>query len=204
MTGIIPLVRRGGGLLVIVAVLAGCPGSPAGAAPQSPVSKFVLRVANASMEVARRPGAGKSDGFRSLLERHGDVGPVARFVLGPYARKLPKDRRAEYYRLVVNFIAGVFTYHAREFAGASIEVRGETERTGDFVIVDTLVTYSDARPSRQLRWRIAARNGRYKIADVSVAGFWLTLQLRSEFVGFLRKNNGSFDALFAALRRSGR
>jgi ABC-type transporter MlaC component len=66
------------------------------------------------------------------------------------------------------------------------------------------VSYGDGRPSRQLRWRVSARNGRYKVSDVSVAGFWLTLQLRSEFVSFLRKNNGNFEALFAALRRSSR
>lgn len=203
MTGIVPMTRRHG-TFVVLAVLAALAAGPANAASQSPVSNFVTQVANASMEVANRPGGGKSEGFRSLLRRHGDVGPVALFALGPYAGKLPSQRRSEYYRLVVDFIAGVFTYHAREFAGASIDVRGETARTGNFIVVDTMITYADGRPSRQLRWRIAARNGRYKIADVSVAGFWLTLQLRSEFVSFLREHDGNFEALFAALKRSAR
>lgn len=170
----------------------------------SPAGKFVSRIANATMDISRRPGDRKSAGFRQLLARHGDVGPVALFALGPYAKRLPPNRRSEYYKLVVNFIAGVFTSYAGEFQGAEVVVGGETERTGNFIVIDTRVRYGDGRSPRQLRWRVSDRNGRYKVADVSVSGFWLTLQLRSEFVSFLRKNNGNFDALFAALKRSAR
>lgn len=205
MHGIMTRARFSGVCVLIAAVLTLGLAIDANAdAKLSPAGKFVSRIANASMDIARRSADRKSAGFRELLARHGDVGPVALFALGPYAKSLPSGRRSEYYKLVVDFTATVFSSYSKEFEGAVVDVRGETERTGNFIVIDTRVSYGDGRPSRQLRWRVSARNGRYKVSDVSVAGFWLTLQLRSEFVSFLRKNNGNFEALFAALRRSSR
>lgn len=203
MTWITTLARRSSLCVLIVAILTIGLATTAGADTKTtPATKFVSRIANSAMGIANRSGDRKSAGFRELLARHGDVGPVAQFALGPYAKTLPPKRRSEFYKLVVGFIAKIFTTYSKEFEGAEVEVGGETERTGNFIVIDTRVSYGDGRPTRHLRWRVSARNGRYKISDVSVAGFWLTLQLRSEFVSFLRKNDGNLDALFAALRRS--
>ena len=199
------LARRSGlCVLIVAAMVAGSATAADADSKLSPAGKFVSRIASSAMDISRRSADRKSAGFRELLARHGDVGPVALFALGPYAKSLPPGRRSEYYKLVVDFTAKVFTSYSNEFQGAEVDVSGETERAGNFVVIDTRVSYGDGRPSRQLRWRVSARNGRYKVSDVSVAGFWLTLQLRSEFVSFMRKNNGNFDALFAALRRSSR
>lgn len=204
MLGTSAFVHRAVLCLTFIALISPVLADDADAAKLTPAGKFVARVANQTLKIAHGPDSDRSDGFRRLLERYGDIGPVAQFALGPYAKSLPKSRRTEYYRLVTRFTAGVFNFYSKEFKGARVEVSGETERRGNFTVIDTRVTYPDGRPSRQLRWRVAARNGRYKVSDVSVAGFWLTLQLRSEFVSFLRKNKGSFDALFVALRRSAR
>src|SRR5690606_24047783 len=83
---------RSSSLVVIWALLAFLPVTGAKAdAVQSPAGKFVSRIANATMDISRRSGDGKSAGFRQLLARHGDVGPVGLFALGPYAKRLPPN-----------------------------------------------------------------------------------------------------------------
>jgi phospholipid transport system substrate-binding protein len=156
-------------------------------------------VARVGAGVLKAANAGSVGSFRSLLRQNADIASIALFSLGPYRKNLPSGRRQEYYRLVEQYISGVFAAHSAKLRGQALTVNGSRE-AADSVIVNSSFQASDGRKV-PVTWRLIKRGGGYKVFDVNVEGIWLATTQKTNFISVLKKNNGSFDALITYLRR---
>lgn len=158
---------------------------------------YVKSVAEGVLAAARTRSVGR---FRTLLKANADIPAIALFSLGSYRKNLQPDQRAEYFRLVEGFIAGVFADNASKLAGQSIVTNG-SQNTGDSVLVKSQVKFGGGG-TMPVTWRLTKRGG-YKIFDVNVDGIWLASTQKTNFTSVLKKNKGDINALLAYLKRSG-
>ncbi len=157
---------------------------------------FVERVGQSVIKAAN---SGSVSSFRALLRQNADIPTIALFSLGPYRKNLPAGSRSEYYRLVENYISGVFTAHSRELKGEDLKVTG-SRQVSDSVIVTSAFKAADGR-NVPVTWRLVKQGGGYKVFDVNVQGIWLATTQKTNFISVLKQNNGDFNALLAYLRR---
>lgn len=162
----------------------------------SPAEKYVERVGNGVLAAAR---AGSVSSFRSIMQRNAAISTIAIYSLGPYRKKLPAGRKKEFYRLVTNHIAGVFSKHSKKLAGRSIKAVSSRGK-GRSVIVKSKLQYSSGKSSN-LTWRLIKRGGGFKIFDINVQGIWLAGTQKTDFISVLRRNNGDINALFSYLKK---
>lgn len=179
----------------LAATLLAASGLASGANAASAAEAYVAKVGNSVLAAARANSVSK---FRSLLKANADIPAIALFSLGAYRKSLTKNVQAEYFRLVEDYIANVFTSHASALAGNSLDVMG-SQSTGDSVLVKSKVNYPDGK-TVPVTWRIVKRGGGYKIFDVNVDGIWLATTQKTNFVTVLKKNKGDINALLAYLR----
>ncbi len=187
--------RRGflQGIMAVAAASLLLQGSPGNAA--TPAESYVSKVANSVIAAAN---SGSSAQFRSVLRQHADIPSIALFSLGQYRKNLGASQRQEYFRLVEQYISGVFATHAGKLKGQKLVVTGSRE-VKDSVVVDSRLT--SASGSQPVTWRLTKRGGGYRIFDVNVQGIWLASTQKTNFTSVLQKNNGDVDALLAYLRQ---
>ncbi len=189
--------------IALMALLATSLTSIAGIGPAEALSgpeKYVTRIADDVMSLARsstRGGALKSR-FTNLLSRHSDIRTIARFSLGKYRKKLPAARRSEYYKLVLDYVAGLFVYYIDDFSGTALAIKSSSVR-GKWVTINSEIRYSGARPTPVV-WRVRSSGSRHRVADVNIRGIWMSIRMRDQFVQLLNRSGGDMDALFAYLR----
>ena len=168
----------------------------------SPAESLASKAGNQAIRAAWAGGSkqAKTAAFLRLIKRYSNIRSVARNSLGPYRRKLPRNRAAEYDRLVAQFTARVFANYASSFAGREIEVVRSRPRGKRFVVVDSRIVYNGGRRASPVKWLVY--NGKRKrVADVNIQGVWLSAFIRQKFISILRKSKGDFDPLFAFLRQ---
>ena len=171
--------------------------APAGGAMATTAAEaYVERIGRG---VIRAANAGSVSSFRALLRQNADIPTIALFSLGPYRRKLPASRRSEYYRLVEDYISGVFAAHSHELKGEDLKVTG-SRQVSDSVIVTSAFKSSNGR-NVPVVWRLVKHGGGFKVFDVNVQGIWLATTQKTNFISVLKQHNGDFNALLAYLRK---
>ncbi len=138
--------------------------------------------------------------FLKLLTSSADIRAVARFALGKYRRRMPKKLMNEYYRLVLDYIAGLFVWYRKDLAAREIRVQGTSTR-GQWATVKTALIFDDGA-SRPVLWRIHVGGARYRVGDLNIRGIWLSLRMRDKFVSILNESGGDFGALMRYLREN--
>ncbi len=138
--------------------------------------------------------------FLDLLTRNANIRAVARFALGKYRRRIPKSLMPEYYRLVLDYIAGMFVYYRRDLAAEDIRALKSRKR-GSWTTVETVLVFPGGKESKAL-WRIYTGGGPLRVGDLNIKGIWLSLRMRDKFVSILNKSKGDFSALMQYLREN--
>ena len=136
--------------------------------------------------------------FVSLLNRHSDVRSIALFSLGQYQKQLPAKLKGEYFKLVLEYTAGLFVFYIKDFAGAHMDVKS-SKPSGKATIVDSSIKFPGGSSS-PVKWRVVKAGGGLRVSDVNVRGVWLTLQMRQQFTTVLKNNKGDFDKLLQYLK----
>jgi phospholipid transport system substrate-binding protein len=95
----------------------------------------------------------------------------------------------------------VYQSYLGKYSGQTLKVTGSNANAVDDVIVTTTLIDPSDRSRRPLEvdFRVRSDTGRPVIVDFSVAGIWLALEERDQFVAFLGQNNGNIPALIAHL-----
>ena len=163
--------------------------------------ELVTRIATQVMRLARSGPANTrmQKRFAALLGRYVNMTAVARFALGRYRRKLPASQRARYYRLVKEYIAGLFVYYSKDFRGNGLQIRS-TRKSGKYYIIDSRIKLASS--TSPVKWRVYASGGKYRVTDVNIRGIWLSIRLREKFTQLLKRNRGDFAALFRFLEKT--
>ncbi len=185
-------------LLLGGSALAGAPRLALAMAPE----RYVEGLAGKVMALARssRGKVALKRAFLALLTRNANMKAIARFALGKYLRRMPRSMQAEYYRLVLDYIAGLFVYYRKDLAGRSVKI-GKVVRRGKWITVESQLIFPGGRKA-PVKWRIRASGGSYKVGDVNIQGIWLSLRMRDQFVSILNRNKGDFSALLKYLREN--
>ncbi len=138
--------------------------------------------------------------FLKLLTRNANIKAVARFALGKYRRRMPKALWPEYYKLVLDYIAGLFVYYRKDLAARDIRAIKSHAR-GKWTTVESELIFPGDGKSKVL-WRVYTGGGPLRVGDVNIKGIWLSLRMRDKFVSILNKSKGDFDALMRYLREN--
>ena len=192
-----PLNRRELGGLLLAAML----GMPAPALANTPAEDYVTGIAENVMALANtgQKGPALRARFAALMNRYINLKSIADFALGPYSKKLPAAKRAEFYDLVSNYAAALFVYYVDDFRGTELEIVSTTKQ-GRFTVIQSVIKGKGGR--EQVRWRLSSSGGGYRVSDVNLKGVWLTISMKDRFSKVLKSSKGDFGPLFAELKEA--
>jgi phospholipid transport system substrate-binding protein len=128
-----------------------------------------------------------------------DMHRIATFTLGQYgANASPADRDA-FAAAFQSYAIAVYQSYLGKYAGQTLEVTGSSEHApGDSIVKTMLVDPNGGQPL-EVDFRVRSDTGKPVIVDFSVAGIWLALEERDQFVAFLGQNGGNIAMLISHL-----
>ena len=137
--------------------------------------------------------------FASFLLGLTDVKRVALFMLGRYAADAPQADLDAYLSAYQDYVTAMYQSYFALYSGQSLHVTSSRERApGDFVVATNMV--GSGNTALQIDFRVRTDGAKPLLLDVGVAGVWLALAQRDEFLSVLAQNNGDIKALTAHLR----
>ncbi|HSS13694.1 MAG TPA: ABC transporter substrate-binding protein [Rhizomicrobium sp.] len=143
--------------------------------------------------------AARNERFASFLLGLTDVKRVALFMLGRYAASAPPGDLDAYVAAYQDYVMAMYQNYFSLYSGQSLRVTSSRERApGDFVVTTNMVGQGSA--PMEIDFRIRTDGAKPLLLDVGVAGVWLALAQRDEFLAVLAQNNGDIKALTAHLR----
>lgn len=193
-----PLNRRQLAGLAVAALIAGAAPAHATAAAE----EYVNSIADEVMTLANtgEQGPALRSKFAALMNRTINLKGIADYALGPYGKKLPADRKDEFYDLVSNYAAGLFVYYVDDFRGTELEIKS-TARQGKFTVIHSAIMLKGGG-REQVRWRLTPAGNGFKVNDINLKGVWLTISMKDRFGKVLKGSKGDFEPLFTELRET--
>ena len=165
---------------------------PSSATAQACVaSSFINNAGNAFLGAARRQSA---SAFSGVASRYTDLHGIAMFALGPHRKLVGKAREAEYISLTRGFIGRFMARNSSQFAGSGLSI---IDCAG---VKNALTVNTKLSNGKRIVFKLYKTRRGFLVRDVNVSSVWLAQQLRSTFVGVIRRNNGNINALFIYLR----
>lgn len=196
-------VNRRAMLALIAALAAATALTPASVwAARSPAEAYVTEIAEQVIRLANngQKGPALRAQFAALMNRYINLRSIANYALGPYQKKLPDNRRNEFYDLVSNYAAALFVYYLDDFRGSGLEIRSTTKQ-GKFTVIQSAILLKGGG-REQVRWRLSEAGSGFRINDVNIKGVWLTISMKDRFTKVLNRSKGDFEPLFAELREA--
>jgi phospholipid transport system substrate-binding protein len=169
-------------------------------AEPGPAESYVRAIAGEVMSLANTGQEGSSlrGKFAALMNRYINLKAIANYALGTYQSKLPADRKTEFYDLVSNYAAGLFSFYVTDFRGTELEIVSTTKQ-GKFTLIKSAIKLKGGG-REQVRWRLVASGDGFRLSDVNLKGVWLTISMKDRFTKVLTKSKGNFEPLFEELR----
>jgi len=172
--------------------------SHARAAGEDAARDYVVKVANELLVVVNGGGANTNE-FRQLFRSHAAIKTMSDFCLGRYRKNMSQQQLGEYTALVEDFIVSLFRKHADSFKGKALSIYSVKARTPSDVTVSARVHLNSGEIT-PIKFRVIKEGGTYKIHDINVAGIWLVVQMRNQFVDIMQQSKGDGAALISYLK----
>ena len=144
----------------------------------------------------------RRDQFEQFLLGLTDMKRIADFTLGQYRRTSPPGDVQAFEAAFQNYAVTIYQSYFSKYAGQTLKVTGSTERSPtDFIVATQLIDPNDhsSQPPLEVDFRVRTDTGKPVVIDVSVAGIWLSIEERDQFVAFLGQNNGNVRLLIGHL-----
>jgi phospholipid transport system substrate-binding protein len=152
---------------------------------------------NANFTISQR-----DDQFKVFLLGLTDMKRVALCTLGPYASKATVQDGDAFAKAFQEYALDVYRSYFSKYAGQTLTITGSSAHgADDFVVATILVDPTDRGGSAPLQvdFRVKTDGARPILVDLSVAGIWVALEERDQFVAFLDHNNGDIPLLISHL-----
>jgi phospholipid transport system substrate-binding protein len=191
-------------LVATALLLAAAPLAAGSAAAATPAETFVAENIQKGLAILNNPQlstAQRRAQFEHLLLGLTDMHRIAVFTLGQYRRTAsPADVEA-FAAAFQNYAVAVYQSYFARYAGQTLKVTGSQERApGDYIVSSQLIDpNTSGQPPLEVNFRVRTDTGRPVVVDFSVAGIWLSLEERDQFVAFLGQNGGNVRSLIAHL-----
>ena len=176
-------------VFLFILLQSACPSSATAQACEA--SSFIRNAGNAFLGAARRQSAGA---FSGVASRYTDINGIAMFALGPHRKLVSRAREAEYVSLTRAFIGRFMAQYSRRFAGDGLTI---IDCAGPQTALTVNTRLSNGK---KIVFKLYKARRGFLVRDVNISSVWLAQQLRSTFVGVIRRNNGDINALFVYLR----
>ncbi len=178
------------------------PGFTVSAWAANPAESFVSDNIQRGFDIINDRAASVADRktrFADFLIGLTDVKRVALFLLGRYAATAtPADIEA-YVAAYQEYVQSVYQSYFALYNGQSLRVIDSRERApNDFVVRTNVISGNAAE--LQVDFRVRTDGARPVLVDMAVAGIWLALAQRDQFLAVLAQSNGDVKALSAHLR----
>ena len=163
---------------------------------------FVQREASRALQILRSGAGGGQEKaeFRAFVDQAADVPRITDFVLGKYRRTISPAQYQEFAVAFRDYANSVYENRLGQYHGESLRVTGSAiRRPGDVVVNTEVVGGRQSRPV-QVAWRVINGPQGWKVVDVNVAGVWLAITERQDFVSTLDNNRGDVGVLIRQLR----
>jgi phospholipid transport system substrate-binding protein len=162
--------------------------------------EFVRTLGNEALGVIRADmtPARKQAFFRQLLQQDFDVPGIARFVLGPYWRVASEAQKQEFCKLFEDYIVRVYSQKFAQYRGETLKVTGSRSDPESALVTSEIVRPQG--PPIRADWRLATRDGLYKISDIIIDGVSMDVTERSEFASIIQRSGGQMQVLLAMMR----
>ena len=165
---------------------------PSATAKACEAASFITNAGNAFLNAARRRSAGA---FSGVASRYTDLRGMSMFALGPHRKLLGKAREAEYLALTRSFIGSFLAKYSSRLSGSGLTIK-ECAGSKNALTVSTRLSNG-----KKIVFKLHKTKRGFLVRDVNVSSVWLAQQLRSTFMGVIRRNNGDINALFKYLRK---
>ena len=137
--------------------------------------------------------------FAAFLLGLTDVKRVALFMLGRYAADAPQADLDAYVAAYQDYATAVYQSYFSLYSGQSLRVMSSRERApGDFIVTTNMAGQSST--PLEIDFRVRTDGAKPVLVDLGVAGIWLALAQRDEFLSVVAQNNGDIKALTTHLR----
>jgi phospholipid transport system substrate-binding protein len=144
----------------------------------------------------------KRDQFEQFLLGLTDLKRIADFTLGQYRRTAPPADVSAFETAFRDYAVAVYQSYFSKYAGQTLKVTNTTQRSAtDYIVTTQMIDPADrsGRPPLEVDFRVRTDGPRPVVVDVSVAGVWISLEQRDQFVAFLGQNNGNVKLLISHL-----
>jgi phospholipid transport system substrate-binding protein len=147
-----------------------------------------------------QPMPDKMAAFRAAVDDVADVPEITTFVLGKYARSITPAQMQTFAPLFEDYVQHLLLQHLSDFHADTLTVKSSAARVPGEVLVKTMLTGPDAKPS-ELSWRVLGSGSSWKVIDVEISGGSMAFFLRNDFVSTIDDQGGDIDALISRLQR---
>lgn len=178
--------------------------APASASTGDDAKAFVDDVSKRAIDIISDKSASKAEmetQFGQLLDETADMDRIAAFALGQYLRTPTPEQKAEYLKLVREFIVKVYVTRLADYNNEKLDILGAKVKGDKQAIVQSEIKFTNGREPVSVDWWLVKDGADYKIFDVNVVGVWLAQEQRSTFTSVIRNNGGDFSALITHLRK---
>ncbi|MBE7217857.1 MAG: ABC transporter substrate-binding protein [Caulobacteraceae bacterium] len=198
--------------LLRAAAFALCAGAPAALvlAPAVPAvaqardsgaEQFVQREASHALQILHTEnGPQEKAAFRAFVDQAADVPRITDFVLGKYRRTITPAQYQQFAAAFRAYADSVYENRLGQYHGETLRVTGSAIRQPGDVVVNSEVVGGRHPQPVQVAWRVIKGPQGWKVVDVNVAGVWLAITERQDFVSTLDNNGGRIEVLINQLR----
>ena len=139
--------------------------------------------------------------FMKLVERGFDLQLIAKFVVGRPWKTASRDQKKEYLRLFKNLVELTYSKRFIDYSQQKIIVSGHKLGKRKFIFVESqLADPKNPKANINIVWRLVPKGNSFKIVDVVIAGISMAITQRNEYSAVIKRNNGSFESLLAAMK----
>ena len=139
--------------------------------------------------------------FMKVVERGFDLPWIAKFVVGRPWKTASPDQQKEYLSLFKNLVELTYSKRFIDYSKQKIIVSGHKLGKRKFIFVESqLADPKNPKTNVNIVWRLIPKGKSFKIVDVVIAGISMAITQRNEYSAVIKRNNGSFDSLLAAMK----
>lgn len=170
------------------------------AACETQAETFVNNLASRAIDILSQEdftAEDREEAFRVLFTENLDIPRIGIFALGQYARTPTPEQKAEYFKLVEEFIVKVYASRLSDYTNQVFTILGSQPKgnRGTEVIISSRIDFTTGRESVPVEWWLLKTDDGFKVFDIKVVGIWMAQEQRSAFISVIRNNNGDFSAL---------
>lgn len=148
--------------------------------------------------------AAQREQVREILSNLLDTKKIGLFALGKDRAEASQADLDAYVAAFNRFMIESYVTRLDGYGGQSLKVTGVIDHApGDYVVTAVLVdpaAPTDPDPL-QVAFRVLDEGGKFAVVDASIAGVWLGLAQRDDFVGYLGQHGDSVPQLTAHLKQ---